>query len=242
MRSDAANFHELTPAPSHFPTHTLSVLDALAQLSEAQQQKLFKTSPAKWAEVQALFQPSTKDFIDPADGPFGLYAYTGEAYKFFDAPSLSFPAAARATENLAILSGLYGVVTPAMRLRPYRMEMQSTLPVGEHRNLYALWKPLITQWINDHPAPFVVNACSGEYSKAVDWKRIDKPVVHVDFKQRRDGVVKSISAFGKQARGQFARWVFEENIQTILSLAAFQKDGYQLSVHDGDKMIFLREA
>jgi cytoplasmic iron level regulating protein YaaA (DUF328/UPF0246 family) len=127
-----------------------------------------------------------------------------------------------------------------VNVRPYRLEMQSKIAVEDARNLYAWWKPVLTEWLDAQGAPFIINACSGEYSKAVDWKSVRKPVIHVDFKQMKNGTMKSISAFSKQARGTFARWVLQENVQTIFGLASFTKDGYQLLSHEDDKMVFLR--
>ena len=88
---------------------------------------------------------------------------------------------------------------------------------------------------------FVVNLCSREYSKVFDWKSVTIPVLHIDFKQLKDGEMKSVSTFSKQARGTMARWIFTENIQTIFSIASFDLDGYRLYSHENDNMVFLRE-
>lgn len=240
MSANSPNIHGLLPRPIAFPAETANVVKSIQQLDPASQQKLFKVSDAKYAETAALYAHPT-DHFTAHSGTLGLYAYTGEAFKFLSAPTLSQPAAKRAEDSLAILSGLFGVVQPGMAIPPYRLEMQSALPVQGDKNLYALWRPRITHWLNEKPVPFIIDAMSSEYRKAVDWKLIRKPVIHVDFQQLRGGKVSSISAFGKQARGTFARWVLEENVQSILSLAAFNLDGYSLAVHQDDKMIFLRE-
>ena len=61
------------------------------------------------------------------------------------------------------------------------------------------------------------------------------------IKQLKDGEMKSVSTFSKQARGTMARWIFTENIQTIFSIASFDLDGYRLYSHENDNMVFLRE-
>ncbi|MEY2962823.1 MAG: hypothetical protein RL754_84 [Bacteroidota bacterium] len=241
MRTESKNFHGVDAVPLAFPELTKAIVEHIQALSEQEQQKLFKVSDAMFPDVQALWQGDTNDFIDPSDGIPGLYAYTGEAYKFLAAEHLSLPAAKRAENSLAILSALYGVVRPGMHIIPYRLEMQGKLGVGAYKSLHALWKQLITDYLNELSVPFIVDAMSSEYRKAVQWNSINIPVVHVDFQQLRGGKISSISAFGKQARGTFARWVMEENVQTILGLASFNLDGYSLAVHQDDKMIFLRE-
>ena len=228
--------------PAAFSAYTKNVVEAIAGLSPEQKKALFKVSDAMYPTVEALWDHSSNDFVAPKqEGVPGLVAYSGEAFKALHAESLSVEAQKRARTSLVVLSALYGAVSGGTLVRPYRLEMQSKLPVGDAKNLYALWKPVLTQWLNEQSVPFIIDACSGEYSKAVVWKEVKTPVVHVDFKQMKNGVAKSISAFSKQARGSFARWVLQENVQTIFGLASFNKEGYQLFSHEGDKMVFLRE-
>lgn len=223
-----------------FPEESKKVIKAVQALSKKRKKELFKVSDAMLPGVLDMWSLKHGEFLDPAMGLPGLFAYTGESFKALDAHSLGQNALQRAKNSIAVLSGLYGVVTPDHNIMPYRLEMQSKLATGSNKNLYALWKPLLTAWINAHEAPFIVNAMSGEYSKAVDWRSVQKPVVHVDFKQMKDGVPKSISAFSKQARGHMARWIVQQNVQTIFGLASFDKEGYRLYSHEGDQMIFLR--
>ncbi|MGB1184966.1 MAG: YaaA family protein [Schleiferiaceae bacterium] len=229
------------PTPPHFPARTTAVVQAVQALSAAEKKVLFKVSDALFESTTQLWNPALEEFLAPeGQGVPGVFAYSGEAFKSLDASSLSVDALNRAKDALVVLSGLYGVVTGGVNVRPYRLEMQSKLAVEDARNLYAWWKPVLTEWLDAQSAPFIINACSGEYSKAVDWKSVRTAVIHVDFKQMKNGTMKSISAFSKQARGTFARWVLQENVQTIFGLASFTKDGYQLLSHEGDKMVFLR--
>lgn len=228
--------------PVPFAPETKAIVQVVQGLSEEQKKKLFKVSDAMYPSVEQIWSLNAKEYIEPSQGLPGLFAYTGEAFKSFDAHSLGPNALQRAKNSLAIISGLYGVVTGEMNIVPYRLEMQSRLAVGDHRNLYAMWKPILTNWLNRQEAGFAVNLCSNEYAKAFDWKSIQIPTVHVDFKQMKNGEQKSISAFSKQARGLMARWIFKENIQTIFGLASFDLDGYRLFSHEGDHMVFLREG
>ena len=177
----------------------------------------------------------------PNPGVAGIHAYSGEAFKYLDSETFSDGALARAKERLVVLSALYGAVHPDTVVVPYRLEMLSKLAVGKAKNLYGLWKPVLTKWINEGNADFVVDACSGEYSKAIDWKVVEKPVVEVAFKQRKNGELKSVSAFSKQARGAFARWMLEANVNTISGLEAFNELGYELHSNEDNKMVFLRD-
>ena len=151
----------------------------------------------------------------PFAGLPGLFAYTGEAFKSFDAYSLGPNALQRAKNSLAIISGLYGVVNGDMNIVPYRLEMQSRLVLVTIR-IYMRYGNRCSPNGSTNKSGFCCNLCSTEYAKAFDWKSVTMPTIHVDFKQMKNGEQKSISAFSKQARGLMARWIFKENIQTIL--------------------------
>ena len=240
MRTDAP-FPYSTPQPLSFPQETEMVVVAVQKLSEKLRQTLFKVSDKLWPEVHAMWSKEPLHYLRPNPGVAGIHAYSGEAFKYLDSETLSEGALARAKERLVVLSALYGAVHPDTVVVPYRLEMLSKLAVGKAKNLYVLWKPVLTKWINEGNADFVVDACSGEYSKAIDWKVVEKPVVEVAFKQRKNGELKSVSAFSKQARGAFARWMLEANVHTISGLEAFNELGYELHSNEDNKMVFLRD-
>lgn len=241
MRTQAA-FPYSTPRPLIFPEETEKVVAAVQKLSEKAGQALFKVSDNLWPEVHAMWSKEPGHYLHPNPGVAGVHAYSGEAFKFLDSESLSGSALARARERLVVLSALYGAVHADAVVVPYRLEMLSKLAAGKAKNLYALWKPVLTAWVNEGDADFVVDACSGEYSKAIDWKAVEKPVVAVDFKQRKNGQLKSVSAFSKQARGAFVRWMLEADVHTISGLEAFNELGYELHSKEDNKLVFLRDS
>lgn len=240
MRSKAV-FPYSAVRPISFAKETELVVAAVQKLSDKAGQALFKVSDKLWPEVHAMWSKEPLQYLRPNSGVAGIHAYSGEAFKFLDSETLSDGAMARAQERLVFLSALYGAVHADTVVVPYRLEMLSKLAPGKAKNLYALWKPVLTKWINEGNEDFVVDACSGEYSKAIDWKTIDKPVVAVDFKQRKNGQLKSISAFSKQARGAFVRWMLEADVHTISGLEAFNELGYELHSNEDNKMVFLRD-
>ena len=184
MRTVAA-FPYSAPQTLTFPKETEKVVAAVQRLSEKSGKALFKFSDKLWPEVHAMWSKEPGHYLYPNPGVAGIHAYSGEAFKFLDSESLSERALARAKERLGVLSALYGAVHADAVVVPYRLEMLSKLAAGKAKNLYALWKPVLTAWVNESDADFVVDACSGEYSKAIDWKAVEKPVVAVDFKQRK---------------------------------------------------------
>jgi cytoplasmic iron level regulating protein YaaA (DUF328/UPF0246 family) len=71
---------------------------------------------------------------------------------------------------------------------------------------------------------------------------VNTPVVQVDFKQLKNGQMKSVSAFSKQARGAFVRWCLENNIKEMSSLTSFSEMGYRMHTFDDNKLVFLRDS
>ena len=241
MGSFPSNAPYVGSASVPFSQATKKVVETIQGMSSGQRKELFKVSDNLFHSVERFWSLPPLEYLEPSQGLPGLFAYTGEAFKSFDAHSLGNNAIQRAKNSLVIVSALYGIVTGEMNIVNYRLEMQSKLGVNGYKNLYGLWRPILTQWLNQQESSFAVNLCSNEYSKVFDWKSVTMPAIHIDFKQMKNGEIKSVSAFSKQARGTMARWIFTENIQTIFSLASFDLDGYRLYSHAGDNMVFLRE-
>ena len=237
--------HQPVPSTARacmFPEITTEVAKAVQQLTSDEARKLFKVSAALWPAVANLWSENTRSFVDVSNGLQGLTAYNGEAFKFLNAAELSVEGKANALRSLYVISALYGVVSSTMYIAPYRLEMQSRLEVAAHKNIYSLWRPILTQWINDLDVSFIIDACSGEYSKAIDWKNVKHPYVQIDFKQIKNGQIKSVSVFSKQARGAFVRWCLENNIKEMESLTSFQEMGYRMHTFDDNKLVFLRDS
>ncbi|MGL4372415.1 MAG: YaaA family protein, partial [Turicibacter sp.] len=130
-------------------------------------------------------------------------------------------------------SGLYGMLMPNHVMRPYRLEMQTTLPIDEDKDLYAFWKSrLTTQILNlldQTPGDRVLlNLASKEYSKALDLKLIMKsfPVITVEFKEQKGDVFKVVGMYAKKARGKMVRFILENEVDEVERLKHYQEDGY----------------
>ena len=180
-----------------FSKATKEIVESVQAMSSSQRQELLKVSDKLLHSTEKNWSLSPSEYLEPSRGLPGLFAYTGEAFKSFDANSLGNNAIQRAKNSLVIVSALYGIVTGDMNIVKYRLEMQSKLGVNGYKNLYGLWRPILTQWLNKQESSFAVNLCSNEYSKVFDWKSVTMPAVHIDFKQIKNGEIKSVSAFFK---------------------------------------------
>ncbi|MGB0837192.1 MAG: peroxide stress protein YaaA [Flavobacteriaceae bacterium] len=174
-----------------------------------------------------------------------VYAFTGDVYQGIDVDHLSQEQVGYLQENLNILSGLYGMLRPLDFILPYRLEMGTKLPVGKAKNLYGFWKPILTPAMNDaftEEGDFLLNLASNEYSKALDLKNMNVPVITPQFQDYKDGKLKMISFFAKKARGLMVRYCALNKVSTIDQIKQFDLDGYALdaSLSDETNLVFTR--
>ena len=243
------------PLPAHPPTHKPPLLDHSTRLVEELQQypqealqKLMDISPKLAVLNQERFEEWHSDASETRGRP-ALLAFQGDVYQGLDAKSLSREALAYADGHLRILSGLYGILRPMDLMQPYRLEMGTKLSINGHKNLYEYWSATITQRLNEEieaqPANeerILVNLASNEYFKAVNTDELDELVVDVDFKEMRDGKLKTIALYAKKARGMMARFIVEHQLTRAEDLKAFDLEGYQFAPQYSydDYMVFVR--
>ena len=87
-----------------------------------------------------------------------------------------------------------------------------------------------------------VNLASQEYFKAIDVKVLKVPVIHVDFKEFKNGQYKTIAIFAKLARGYMTRYIIENAVETAEDLKTFTTDGYAFDANlsTDTKLVFTR--
>ncbi|MFD0667705.1 peroxide stress protein YaaA [Ramlibacter sp. MAHUQ-53] len=175
-----------------------------------------------------------------------VLAFDGDVYDGLAARTLSASDLDWAQRHVAILSGLYGVLRPLDRMQPYRLEMGTSLPVGEAANLYQFWGSRIAECLNgqlaDEKTPVVVNLASQEYFKAVDRKALKARVIECVFEDWKGGQYKIISFFAKKARGLMARWAITHRIDAPSKLEGFDLEGYAFdaAASKPDRLVFRR--
>ena len=138
------------------------------------------------------------------------FAFKGDVYTGLDIESFTDNQLNDAQSRFRMLSGLYGVLRPLDLMQPYRLEMGTRLDNVRGKDLYAFWGSKITEEINRLLADddgVLVNLASNEYSKAIDFKRLEADVVSPVFRDEKNGQFKIISFYAKKARGLMAAWL-----------------------------------
>src|SRR5690606_214896 len=127
-------------------------------------------------------------------------------------------------------------------------EMGTRVANARGRDLYAFWGEKLAQALSDtldrHAHPVLVNLASDEYFKAVAPKAMRHRVVQPVFQERRGEAWKIISFSAKRARGAMARYAIDLRIDDPEGLKGFDRDGYRFDARasDANRWYFRRDA
>ncbi|MCH4824124.1 peroxide stress protein YaaA [Gramella lutea] len=160
-----------------------------------------------------------------------MYAFNGDVYTGLDAYSIPTDKLDKIQDTLRILSGMYGILRPLDLIQPYRLEMGTSIGIERKNNLYEVWQKKVTDYLNNElqEGELFVNLASNEYFKAVNTKKLKAEVISPVFKDFKNGKLKIISFFAKKARGSMARYIIDNDCQTLDDLKGFDYDDYRYS-------------
>jgi cytoplasmic iron level regulating protein YaaA (DUF328/UPF0246 family) len=225
-------------------------------LDEAQQlNKLLKKKSAKALSELMRISPNlgqlnyerNQDWATPftaENARPAIYAFSGDVYRGLDAYTIPTSKLETLQNSIRIISGLYGLLNPLDLVQPYRLEMGTKLPVGKAKNLYEFWRKKLTTAFNEElkEGELFVNLASQEYFKAIDVKALKVPVIHIDFKEFKNGQYKTIAIFAKLARGYMTRHIIDNVVDTVDGLKTFTTDGYAFDANlsTDTKLVFTR--
>ncbi len=173
-------------------------------------------------------------------------AFDGDVYWGLEAKTMSDDDLAYAQDHLRILSGLYGVLRPMDAIQPYRLEMGTKFENTRGKNLYEFWAntvaPSLTEELDTHDDPIIVNLASNEYFKAANPKTLTKRVISAKFMEDKDGKSRPVQYYTKFGRGLMARWIMQNRVDRAKGLKDFNAGGYKYdpSRSTEDLLVFAR--
>ncbi len=253
LLSPAKSLDYETPVPSdliaHKPIYTRpagQLIDILKKKNPAQIASLMDLSDNLSALNVARYQ-AWKPTATSKNAKQAILAFDGDVYDGLEAKSLSAEQLMWADEHICILSGLYGALRPLDLLQPYRLEMGTTLPNANGKNLYEFWGDTVSNHINKlqktDKNPVVINLASQEYFKVVNKKVLKARVIECSFEEHKNGAYKVISFMAKRARGMMARFAIEQQMTEPEQLKTFKAGGYAFAkaASSDDRWIFRRK-
>jgi len=162
-----------------------------------------------------------------------IFAFKGDVYGGIDIEQFTAEDFDYAQEHLRILSGLYGCLRPLDLIQPYRLEMKTKLKNPRGDNLYQFWGEQITGSLNKALAkqqePVLVNLASNEYFKAVKPKLLEGRLLHINFKETKNGNTRVVAIFAKRARGMMADYIIRNRIESPAGIRKFRRQGYRFA-------------
>ncbi|HEY9184184.1 MAG TPA: peroxide stress protein YaaA [Salegentibacter sp.] len=166
-----------------------------------------------------------------------VYAFAGDVYTGIDAYTIPTEKLDRLQDSLRILSGMYGILRPLDLIQPYRLEMGTELGIDRKKNLYEVWQEKVTDYLNSElkEDELFLNLASKEYFKAVDAKKLKSEVISPVFKDFKNGKLKIISFYAKQARGAMVRNIIDKEAKTLEDIKAFDYMDYRFSEEETKK-------
>lgn len=162
--------------------------------------------------------------------------YTGVLHDALGLGTLPDDAAARAADEVLVFSALWGVLTPADAVAPYRLSMGTRLDgTGA---LAAFWRAPLAEALQERTAGHLLVDCrSSAYVAAwpLTGARASRGVA-VRVLRERDGRRTVVSHHAKHARGVLARRLLmrgQAEVRTPHDLAALAADGpWSVQLHE----------
>lgn len=189
------------------------------------------------------FQNFKPNAFNKENSKQAIFTFSGDVYRALNANELSLKELQFAQQHLGILSGFYGLLRPLDVIQAYRLEMKTKITTEQSKNLYEFWRGEITRLLNkrlkSHQEKTLVNLASNEYFKAIDPKKLDAHIITIEFKETKNGQLKTIGLFAKYARGLMARYLIQNAIDTPEQLKDFNLEGYQFSCERSDDRVFV---
>jgi cytoplasmic iron level regulating protein YaaA (DUF328/UPF0246 family) len=216
------------PLKINFTHKTNFLLEKLKILSLDEIMKIMKIKGNTLNHVKNIYEN-----FENANTKKAIAAYNGISFKQLDLDSYTQKEFSFLNTHIIILSALYGVLEPSSLIKEYRLDMN--MKFLKDQNLYAFWKSEINNYFKNDKLIF--NLASKEFSKI-----IEKPMITIDFKEKKEDLYKSVSIYSKKGRGLMLNYIVKNNITSVDEVKKFNLDNYSLNSKLSDKfnLIFTR--
>jgi len=200
-----------------FEDSVRQVINLLELIDEEDLRSIYGTSQEKSILFHRQNQSIFKERCVPA-----ITRYTGVVYENIGWDSLSKEGKEYLANYVFIFSGLFGMIKPLTPIPDYKLKM-NVLSLQLH------WRPILTEALNEEE--FIIDLLPQVHRKAYTP---NKNVFKVDFSVIKKGKKSAAGHFGKSVKGQFIKYLAENNIQSIDDFSGFKYDGFEW---DGSQFI-----
>tara|TARA_Y100001970_G_scaffold199504_1_gene242668 strand:- start:171 stop:869 length:699 start_codon:yes stop_codon:yes gene_type:complete len=197
------------------------VVNLLELIDEEDLRSIYGTTDEKSILFHRLNQAVFKSKCVPA-----IERYTGVVYSNIGWKEMSEKAQSYMQNHILIFSGLFGMVKPLTPIPNYKLKM-NVLSLQHH------WRPVLTKTLNEEK--FIIDLLPQVHRKAYEPT---SNTLRIDFSVISKGKKVAAGHFGKAVKGQFIKYLAENQIQNIDQFAGFEWDGFEW---DGNQFIKEKE-
>jgi cytoplasmic iron level regulating protein YaaA (DUF328/UPF0246 family) len=206
-----------------FEQQAQTLIHLLKGFSEKELKALFKVSDALARKTRDQINGFGQARPVPA-----IFAFQGAVYKALAPESFTGESLVFCRQNLVILSALYGVLNPFDAIVPHRLDFTCSLRCPGNTSLRKFWTAPVHAWFDTHLAADepILNLASDEYASLVIKGRLKARVITLTFMEKKGGVLKTVAAHSKQARGLFLRQIVQQRVTDPGTIKSFKVAGY----------------
>ena len=166
------------------------------------------------AEKALMFHRQNQDIFNSPCAP-AIERYTGVVYEHIDWSTLSEKAKDYMEKYIYIFSGLFGLLTPKTPIPDYKLKM-NVLSLQHH------WCPFLTEALQNEKV--IIDLLPQVHRKAYNK---GKNVISIDFQVIKKGKKSAAGHFGKAVKGQFIRYIAENQIKSTDDFGGFEYSGFK---------------
>ena len=168
-----------------------------------------------------------------------IFLFEGDVFKNLNAKGMSKEDLNYMNEKLRILSGIYGILRPSDEINAYRLEMGTNFSVDSAGNLYEFWGDKVANAVNsDFPSENIFNLASEEYFSVVKKYVDPKKVIEFKFLSMSGGKERVIGVIAKRARGEMARFLIQNRVDSLEDIKKFKGLGFKLKNFEENTFYF----
>ena len=166
------------------------------------------------AEKALMFHRQNQDIFNSPCAP-AIERYTGVVYEHIGWSTLSEKAKDYMEKYIYIFSGLFGLLTPKTPIPDYKLKM-NVLSLQYH------WSPILTEELKKED--LIMDLLPQVHRKAYNKS---KNVISIDFQVIKKGKKSAAGHFGKAVKGQFIRYIAENQIKSTDDFGDFEYSGFK---------------
>ena len=195
----------------HFERQVNQVIRLLELIDDEDLRSVYGTSHEK----ALRFHRQNQDVFNSRCAP-AIERYTGVVYEHISWQTMPEKSKKYMEKYILMFSGLFGMVTPQTPIPDYKLKM-NVLSLQHH------WNPFLTEALEKEE--FIIDLLPQVHRKAYTPNK--KTVTPVDFLVINKGKRTAAGHFGKAVKGEFIRYMAENNIQSVDQFSGFEFDGFR---------------